>query len=295
MRPLPSLLQEKRRWETLISDVKVGFGSFQTRLSNWNEDRREEKRRERPTNEPQLKCGGHEWGAPPIFPGDEKQSGLGEINQDQTWKCDCLLVMVIHLDGSRKPRVGIAEIPSSLWVPRIRLVLLDETVCYWCHVYLKPSGSAPSDPKMTRYDDTTFRSHDPPGSVSSDEQSEWCYRAESFIYTHYFSWKSSWNVLFKSFPGSVSSCSAVSEVWRQFFWVRRRPAGWCSSWALLCRVCMLCQCLRDSFSGILRLPPTVQGQLMLDEGPDADLQWKCWMFFSGNDSSSSSETMVLKV
>lgn len=45
-------------------------------------------------------------------------------------------------------------------------------VCYWCHVYLKASGSAPSAPKMTRYDDTTFRSHDPHGSVSSDEQSE---------------------------------------------------------------------------------------------------------------------------
>lgn len=60
-------------------------------------------------------------------------------------------------------------------------VLLDQTVCYWCHVYLKPSGSAPSDPKMTRYDDTTFRSHDPPASVSSDEQSEWCSRLESFI------------------------------------------------------------------------------------------------------------------
>lgn len=57
-------------------------------------------------------------------------------------------------------------------IPRIRRVLLDQTVCYWCHVYLKPSGSAPSDPKVTRYDDTTFRSHDPAASVSSDEQTE---------------------------------------------------------------------------------------------------------------------------
>lgn len=50
----------------------------------------------------------------PYFQGDENQSGSGEINQDQTWKCDCLLLMVIRLDGSRKPRVGIVEIPSSL-------------------------------------------------------------------------------------------------------------------------------------------------------------------------------------
>lgn len=37
--------------------------------------------------------------------------------------------------------------------------------CYWCYVSLKQSGSAPSDPKMICYDDTTFLSHDPAASV----------------------------------------------------------------------------------------------------------------------------------
>lgn len=35
----------------------------------------------------------------------------------------------------------------------------------WCYVSLKQSGSAPSDPKMICYDDTTFLSHDPAASV----------------------------------------------------------------------------------------------------------------------------------
>lgn len=61
-----------------------------------------------------------------------------------------------------------------------------------------------------------------------------------------------------------------------------RPAGWCRVW-------MLSQCLWGSFSGILQLPPTLQGHLTLDEGREADLQWKCRMFFRGNDSTSSSE------
>lgn len=113
---LPLLLQEMRRWEMLISGIKVGFGSLQTRLSNWNEDPREKKRKERR--------------AAPIFPGNENQSGLGEINPDQTWKRGCLPLMVIHLGGSRKPCIGIVEILSSLWVLRIRLV------SYWMRQFV---------------------------------------------------------------------------------------------------------------------------------------------------------------
>lgn len=124
-----------------------------------------------------------------------------EINQAQTWKHDGLqwFQKTVRLNGWDSILVMSAEDQTG--------VLLDETLCYWCHVYLKPSGSAPSDPKMNRYDDTTFRSHDPTGSVSSDERSEWCSTAVFFVYTCYFSWESSWNVFF--FHRSLDLCRHV--------------------------------------------------------------------------------------
>lgn len=137
-------------------------------------------------------------------------------------------------------------------------LLLDETVCYWCHVFLKPSGSAPFDPKMTGYDDTTFRSHDPPGSVSSDEQSD--VAEQSFISTRsYFRSKFCQNGFFsKSFSGSVSSCSVFSEAWKHFFWVGRTRQGqqggavvglFCAEFYYAFPVSA------GSFSGSLQLPP----------------------------------------
>lgn len=67
-----------------------------------------------------------------------------------------------RLDGVKEPRGAASHGWHIFRLIRITVLLHGERdSCVWCYDWLKRSGSARSDPEMTRYDDTTFLSHDP--------------------------------------------------------------------------------------------------------------------------------------
>lgn len=183
------------------------------------------KSEERPKNEPQLNCGGHEWRAAPRCPGDDNQSCLGDQpgpNMEAWW-----FAMVPENRAFKWLRFHLG---SECWGSDWCLSGWDTLLLVSC--LSKAIRKCPLGPE-----NDSLWWHNIPFPWSNRIRlfwwAEWVmFHSRGFIYTCYFSWESSWNGFFSIAPWTGVFMRTLRPGGSSGGGLSPRPAGWCV-WVLM--------------------------------------------------------------